>query len=252
MEKAKKGCLVLHGLTSTPATMHPIIEALEAGGYRVETPLLAGHGADLQTLAASTAKDWYASLMKAYQALSARAERIYVVGLSMGAILGLKMAEEMNAKITALALLSPPLRYTPIFRFLIMPGIRYTPLRWFIRSTAKNFEKSLLDPVEREYYRANSLARIPCNAVIELLNLTKEVKKNLGKINRPLLVMQGRKDHLVDPRGLLQIKKGVGSKTLELVLLSNSSHILSLDYDRNEVAKRIVDFFETANGGQTR
>jgi carboxylesterase len=39
-----KGALIVHGLTATPATMAPTIEAMEEAGYVVSAPLLPGHG----------------------------------------------------------------------------------------------------------------------------------------------------------------------------------------------------------------
>ncbi|MBI5299517.1 MAG: alpha/beta fold hydrolase [Deltaproteobacteria bacterium] len=247
-----KGCLVVHGLSGTPATMKPISDALQAKGYIVHAPLLSGHGINLRTLAHSTAEQWYESLLQAYQTLQSQVDDVYFVGLSMGSILGLKLAEELNSRIKALVLLAPPIEYTCSFRYFIIPGLRYTPLRWFIHSTAKDFDKSVLNPEGREYYRANSMARIPCDSVMELLNLTKAVCKNLSKVDQPLLVLQGRKDHMIHAHGFIKIKKGVHSQKLELALLPHSSHILPLDYDQAEVIKRIVNFFETvsANDGQ--
>lgn len=239
-----KACLVVHGLTGKPANMNSVAEALKAKGYLVKIPLLAGHGGDFKTLCQSTWEDWYASLRETYEALAAEADEIYFVGLSMGALLGLKLAVDVGPGLKAAAILAPPFMVRPIFRYLILPSVRYTPLRFFIRSVAKNFEKSVLDPEGRAIYKANSFQRMPSSCVFQTQNLVWLLKTELHKIRQPLLLMQGRKDHLADPRGLLEIKRGVASSKVEISLFDRSAHVVTVDYEKEAVAKKIIDFFE--------
>ena len=238
----KKGCLVIHGLTGTPANMDIVTEALKAKGYLVKAPLLKGH-TDLKTLSQTGWEDWYFSVRQAYEELSKETKDIYYVGLSLGAILGLKLAIDVGSSIKALALLAIPFEVQPIFRYLIIPAVRYTPLRFFIKSVAKNFEKSVLDPAGRKIYRANSIQRMPSHGVFETQNLVWLVKKDLAKITQPLLLIHGHKDHLADPHALLDLKKGVASKRVDIVMMENSGHVITMDYDREKVASRVVEFF---------
>lgn len=249
--KISKGCLVIHGLTGKPANMNSVAEALKTQGYLVKAPVLAGHGGDFKTLCASTWPEWYASLREAYEALAKEAEEIYFVGLSMGALLGLKLAADLGNSLKAAAILAPPFVVRPIFRYFVLPSVRYTPLRFFIRSVAKNFEKSVLDPEGRAIYKANSFQRMPSACVFETQNLVWLLKTELQKIRQPLLLMQGRQDHLADPQGLLEIKKGVSSSKVDLVLLDRSAHVVTVDYEKETVAKRVIEFFERATSQQT-
>lgn len=241
----KKGCLVIHGLTGTPANLETATNALKAKGYIVKTPLLKGHGSDLKTLMQTTWAEWYESVLKSYEELSKETGSIYFVGLSMGALLGLKLAIDLGNSLKALALLAVPFQVRPIFRYVVIPGVRYTPLRFFIRSVAKNFEKSVLDPEGRELYRANSLARMPSQCVFQTQNLVKLIKKDLTKISQPLLLIHGTKDHLADPDGLAKIQRGVSSPMVDIVMLENSAHVITVDYEREQVANRVVGFFES-------
>lgn len=255
----QKGCLVIHGLTGTPANLSPVTKALQEKGYIVKNPLLKGHGIDIETLTQSNCEDWYGTVRQAYEELSRESEEIYFVGLSMGALLGLKLAIDSNGDVSlskgnvplkgerplkGLALLGVPFVAKPLFRFLVIPGVRYTPLRFFITSVAKNFEKSVLDPQGRGAYRQNSLARMPCRSVFQTQDLVKFLRKNLAKISQPLLLLHGRKDHLADPRGLLEIQRGVSSPSVDIMMLENSAHVITCDYDKEKAAKRVVEFFE--------
>lgn len=248
----KKGCLIVHGLTGTPANMESVVLALKSRGYIVKAPLLAGHGGNLEMLMQTRWPDWYASVLAAWRDLSKQADEIYFVGLSMGALLGLKLAADLGNSLKAAAILAPPFVVRPIFRCVVLPGVRYTPLRFVIRSVAKNFEKSVCNAQGREFYRRNSIARMPASGVFSCQDLVRLLRKSdLKKIRQPLLLLQGRRDHLADPRGLLQIKKGVSSSKVDLVLLDRSAHVLTVDEEKEEVARRIIDFFEHASAGQT-
>ena len=244
-----KGCLVIHGLTGTPANMAPIAEALKAKGYLVKAPLLAGHGVDLKTLSATTWQDWYGTVARAHDELCRQAEQIFYVGLSMGGLLGLKLAEDVGSSLKGLALLGLPIKLRPIFRCLVIPAVRYTPLRFFIHSTAKNFEKSVLDPEGRALYRQNSLGRIPSPSVFQMEDLKKMIERNLKKVSQPLLLIHGHQDHLADPKGLLELKKKVSSTVVDIAMMEHSAHVVTLDYDKEAVVKKILNFFDSCSSG---
>ena len=241
----EKACLVVHGLTGTPQNMGPLIEGLEKAGYQVKAPLLNGHGEGLSKLAASKWQEWYALIVRSHDELKKNSKKVFFAGLSMGSLLGLKLAEEVGNDLDGLALLGVPWKLRPIFKYVVIPGIRYTPLRWIIRSTAKNFEKSVIDPEGRELYREHSLARMPGPAVFEMMDLLRTVKKDIFIVTQPLLMIHGTKDHLADPKGMLEIKNSVASKKVEIAMMEHSAHVLTLDYDKKAAVKKVVSFFDS-------
>ncbi|MDP2600690.1 MAG: alpha/beta fold hydrolase [Deltaproteobacteria bacterium] len=245
MTQFSKACLVVHGLTGTPQNMGPLITALEKAGYRVKAPLLNGHGEGLKKLAETPWQEWYGLIARCHNELKRDSKKVFFAGLSMGSLLGLKLAEEVGNDLDGLALLGVPWKLKPLFKYLVIPGIRYTPLRWIIRSTAKNFEKSVIDPQGRELYRSHSLARMPGTAVFQMMDMLSIVKKELAKVTQPLLMIHGAKDHLADPKGMLEIRNGVSSKKVEIVMMENSAHVLTVDYDKEAVVKKVVTFFDS-------
>lgn len=240
---SRRGCLVIHGLTGTPANVESVTETLRQRGFLVKAPLLAGHGESLKKLSRTGWRDWYATVLEAYEKLRGEADHIYYAGLSMGALLGLKLAIDKGEGIKGLALLGVPFHAQPLFRYLVIPSVRYTPLRLAIRSVAKNFEKSVLDPEGREQYRSTSIARMPGHGVFETQNLKKIVDKELAKITQPLLFIHGMKDHIADPKGPFAIKAKVASPMIDIVMLKNSAHVVTMDYEKEEAARRVADFF---------
>ena len=99
--------LCLHGLTGTPYEVRPPAEALAEAGFYCEGPLLPGHGtvpADLHRLPRAR---WVESVLAAHDALAERHERVYALGLSLGGLLALALAE--RRRLRGLVVMAAPL-----------------------------------------------------------------------------------------------------------------------------------------------
>src|SRR6266852_2399288 len=79
-------CLLLHGLTGSPAEVRPVGEALAGAGFRALGPLLPGHGTSPRDLETVTRFDVEDAAREALLSLRG-ARRVYLCGLSMGALL---------------------------------------------------------------------------------------------------------------------------------------------------------------------
>src|SRR5712691_5578487 len=104
-------CLLLHGLTGAPAEVRPVGEALARAGFRAVGPLLPGHGTSPQDLETVTRSDMLDAAREALLSLHG-ARRVYLCGLSMGALLAVRLAakgfvRQGVAPVSALALLAP-------------------------------------------------------------------------------------------------------------------------------------------------
>src|SRR5580658_9356725 len=88
------GVLLLHGFTGNPTSMRSIAELCAGAGYSVELPRLPGHGTTVEEMMTTTWADWTKTAEDAYDELSARCERVALVGLSMGGGLVAYLAEE--------------------------------------------------------------------------------------------------------------------------------------------------------------
>ena len=237
------GCLLVHGLTSSPGVMNPVRDALTNAGYLVEAPLLAGHGGTVDDVANSTWQDWYKSLRNAYRKLRHDTDKIYCVGLSMGALLGLKVAADEGWGVRALALISAPmkLQLTVYAKYL---AVNYTPLRWVIDSVPKDFDMSVAMPEGREQYRELALDRMPVAGVRQIVALQNSVMNTLGLVTNPLLVVHGEHDPVAPPWNAGIIKSGAASDVIEIINYSRSYHVVTLDWDGEDVARRITEFFK--------
>lgn len=237
------GCLLVHGLTSSPGVMNPMRDVLAQAGYHVEMPLLAGHGGSLDDVARTTWRDWYASLRTSYENLRRDVDKVYCVGLSMGALLGLKLAADEGWGVRALALISTPMKLPPRAQAKYMI-VNYTPLRWIIDSVKKDFAMSVALPEGREQYRALALDRMPLAGARQIVKLQRTVKDSLSHVANPVLIVHGEQDPVAPPWNSGIIKSGISSDVVEIITYSRSRHVVTLDWDGGDAALRVADFFK--------
>ena len=87
------GVLLCHGFTGSPGSLRPWAEYLADEGLTVSLPRLPGHGTTWQEMNRTRWEDWYAEVDRAFGELQATTDDIFLMGLSMGACLALRLAE---------------------------------------------------------------------------------------------------------------------------------------------------------------
>src|SRR6185369_11258439 len=107
----KTGVLLIHGLGGTPLELKSVATGLHSAGCTVHVCQLAGHCGAEADLAATNWKDWSATVEAGYRALLVHCDRIFVGGLSMGAILALNFARQHRHSLRGVLLLAPTLFY---------------------------------------------------------------------------------------------------------------------------------------------
>jgi carboxylesterase len=234
------GCLLVHGFTATPDEMRPLGQALAARGFPVRGVRLAGHGTDVADLARTRWADWFASVEEERARLARDVGRVAVVGMSLGALLALHLAATRPAAIEALVLCGTPIRIGDL-RVRWLPALARIPWvsrRWAMISKAGG--PDIADPVARAASR--SYTAMPLVGILELLRLQAVVRSELARVTQPALLLHGGHDHSVPIGNLELLRRSLGSRTVETHVLERSWHIVTLDYDRDEVARLAGDF----------
>jgi len=239
-----RGVLCLHGFTGTPFEVQPIADALRAGGYDVEMPLLSGHGLDPLALETTGWADWLDSARAAFEVLARRVPgRVAIVGFSMGGLLSLELAKAAPERVAALAVLSAPLR---LRRFQV-GGIRLLgmiPPRWR-RGRLRAIPKSIGSDVAHPDLRGKilGLPAMPLRALESLLELMAVARVGLQQVLAPTLVAHGRHDHTVPIADSVELSRLLGAATVERLWLENSFHLVGVDVDQALLIDAIQRFF---------
>jgi carboxylesterase len=239
--------LLLHGLTGTPAEVRPIADALATAGFAVHVPLHAGHR-DPEALAEHGWRDWYASAEAALLQFAGEGRRIVVAGFSMGAVLALRLAALHRPRIAGVASISVMLEL-PAWQVRLAAWLARLHRDRLYRHFVGHFPKRAVDVrIFARSQQSPSLRVFPFAAIAELGALQDDVRRRLGHITAPLLLLHGRYDHTAPPEHSERVAQAVGSALVRRVLLPRSFHIVGDDLDRAQVCSEVVEFARAVLG----
>ena len=226
-----RGALVLHGFTGNPQSMRGLALVLADAGFTVEMPLLPGHGTDVADMVPTRWEDWSAAAEAAYLDLAARSDAVVVVGLSMGGMLAVWLAEH-HPEIAALALVNP----------MVAPPDADTV--GFVQAMVDNGDElapGVGSDIAMEGSAESAYPELPLRAALSLFAAAVEVESALESVTCPVLLFTSTHDHVVDPKSsALLVKRAKGA--VEQVVLDRSYHVATLDYDKDEIEARTVEF----------
>jgi len=234
------GALVLHGFTGCPHSMRGLAEAFAEAGYTVELPRLPGHGTAIEDMLTTSWTDWSATVQTAYRELAARCDQVVVAGLSMGGTLAVWLALH-QPEIAGLVLINPAMgtqetsEMQPGLQAALEAGMTIVP----------GIGGDIADPHSTEL----AYADVPVAPLLSLLAASLEVTPRLGEITIPTLLIHSLQDHVVPPSASAAIEAGLGGP-VELVELQRSFHVATLDYERDEIERRSVEFAERVFAAQ--
>lgn len=234
------GVLLIHGFTGTPDSMRPVVNKLHDDGFTVSAPLLAGHGTTPENLAETSWKDWFQSAQSAYMDLHEKCSKIFVTGLSLGALLTLKLAMEYPQSISAISCLATPL-YLKSWASNLLPIIWHTPIR-ILYKFQKKLGVDIKDPMAKENFW--NYDRMPISCIISITDLQKSLRDSLANIQTPVLLMHSRHDSTASYESMNEVASQASSAITETITLENSYHVITLDYERELVANKVSSFFE--------
>jgi carboxylesterase len=249
------GFLLIHGLGGTPVELRYVAQGLARQGYTVHCCQLAGHCGSVDELRESTPTEWSASVAAAHDRLAAHCDVIIAGGLSMGAILAAQLAQTRPDGVQGLALFAPTLwlnGWSMPWHSRILRYIR--PSRLKLKMTLPEHEPyGLKDErvrglvVQSMKGKDSSEAGVFCTPVRCLSNfnaLCDEVRPRLRQIAAPALILHPREDDLADIDNAFYLQRHLGGR-VEMVVLEDSYHIITLDRQRQVVIERTAQFAES-------
>ena len=225
------GVLLCHGFTGSPASMRPWAEYLAAEGLSVSLPRLPGHGTNWQEMARTRWEDWFAELSRSFEELSKRAGDVFVMGLSLGACLGLRLAEVHGEQVRGLVLVNPSL--APDSKLFMLAPV----MKRLVRSL-----KGITDDIKKPGVTELGYDRVPVRAAATLPQLWKITRDGLGDLTQPVLVYRSTEDHVVGPPSMRALRAGLRSGQLTVRSCEDSYHVATLDNDASAIFAGSLDF----------
>jgi carboxylesterase len=257
-EGGKTGFLLIHGLSGTPVELRYIANGLARAGHTVYCPQLAGHCGTLEELRATTWHDWYDSVETALKRLSQRCDQVFVGGLSMGAILALRLAAQHPETVKGTMLYAPTLWlngwgvpwYGRLFSIVLQK--RVADLIWFSEREPYGIKDTRLRAIIADAIHSGDPSKagflsIPGGPMFELRKLVKAVKADLGSITQPALILHPRHDDRASLTNTHYLEKHLGGR-VETIILEDSYHVITLDRQRDVVLEKTVSFADALVG----
>ena len=257
---ADVGVLCIHGFTGSPAEMRPLGEYLARRGYTVQGLLLPGHGGAAEALKGHRWSQWVEAAHTALRALRQSCAHVVLAGESMGGLIALHLAtrhpdevEGVVSLATPAAIQDPRARLVRFARYFVPyfyplkeadfsdPAVR--------QSVAERMRESLDLDDPAVVRQLKTRVRIPLDAIAELMALNDQVVKDLPRLTRPVLFLQGRKDKTIAPNSMTLLCAIAGSKDKQMLWLENSGHVLPLEPDAHIVCYMAEQFVKRVAGG---
>jgi carboxylesterase len=231
------GVLVLHGFTGNPSSMTLQANAMAGHGYHVEQPRLPGHGTTLADMMTTYWADWSGAAADAYDRLAARAERIVVMGLSMGGTLTLwtGLQRQGDGKLVGLVCVNPATQPQPdevveMITEMLDDGTDVIPA----------IGSDIADPDVSEIAYEGT----PIRQLISLVNDgLRPMSDKFGDLTVPLMLFSSIDDHVVPPADSAHLAATYGGD-VEFIELTRSFHVATQDFDRDLICERSAEFVE--------
>lgn len=256
--------LLVHGLTGTPAEMRPVAKRAARAGFSVLCPVLSGHCLSERDLDRSTWRQWYGTVADSFEALKAVHRRVYVAGLSKGALLTILLAANEGDRVDGIALLSSTFFYDgwnmPQWkRRLLLPLVLYSPLRYFLHwqetppygikcERTRAMVHAVLEHRDAQASQKVGIFRTSALIIHESLRLVRVAKSALPRVKSPALIIHATEDDTASLKNAHYVAQRIKSRRIETFFVEDSYHVLTLDKRRNDVGDRMAVFFQECGG----
>ncbi|RYG74445.1 alpha/beta fold hydrolase [Lentibacillus lipolyticus] len=232
-EAGPRAVLLLHGFTGHSADVRMLGRFLEKKGYTSHAPIYRGHGKEPEELVKAGADEWWEDAVHAYNHLKELGySEIAVAGLSLGGVLGLKLAysEQLKGVIPMCA---------PMFfdnQEELTKGYKFKAREF------KQLEGKDKDTIESEVQQLVDESR---GMFGDLADLITEVHDQIDTIYTPTFVVQARQDEMINTDSASYIYENVEANQKDIKWYEQSGHVITMDKEKEQLHEDIYQFLES-------
>jgi len=236
-EQEAPGILLIHGYMAAPEEMKAFAQYLHQNGFTVYAPRLKGHGTSPEDLAGTKFEQWIESVEEAFVVLRHSCEKVIIGGFSTGAGLALDLCTRVDAMAAVFAV-APPMRLQDLGSYFVSAVNSWNTMikKIHLTAMAKEFIENTPENPHINYFRN------PIAGIHQLEKLMEALEPKLKTIQKPALVVQSRKDPVVNPKGTLKLFEGLGSETKECYIFDYNRHGILIGEGADRIYKAIENF----------
>ncbi len=215
--------IVVHGFSSAPKEMQNLALFLNENNFNVITPRLSGHGTVPEDLKTKTWQDWYKSVSRSITIASLQYKKVYIVGFSTGGLLALLSTKKQYKEFVSLVCINAALHLNDLRIKTLLPAISF----W--NDIVKVFNENKYAKEYIDNFPENpqiNYNKHYVSSIEQLSLLMDKIKKNLHKIKKPILIIQGKDDPVVNPSSAHEIYEKIESRFKKLKMINSSKHVI--------------------------
>ncbi|HEY4602125.1 MAG TPA: alpha/beta fold hydrolase [Cerasibacillus sp.] len=232
-ESGPRAVLLLHGFTGHSADVRMLGRFLEKRGYTSHAPIYRGHGVAPEQLIETSPHDWWEDALAGYEHLKSLGfKEIAVAGLSLGGVLGLKLAYSLPIK--AVIPMCSPMFFDNEEQ--LTAGFLHFSKQF------KQFERKDDRTISEEVHHLLTSSRPMFNEIGQLIE---KVKKEIDTIYTPAMVVQARQDKMINPESANYIYDKIESDVKKIQWYEESGHVITLDKEKDLLHEDIYTFLES-------
>ena len=256
----RNGVLLVHSLGGSPIELKFVAHALGQSGYTVYCPLLPGLAGGTDVSGLSTWQDWYEAVEAAHDEVAQQCDTVIVGGISAGSMLALRLAALRPEQVHGLMLFSPtfwPNGWAIPWHFSLFQFINHKWAARFFRFRARmplgikdeRLRNFILDSLQNGSEAIEDLFGRGGGLVLEFRKLVRGVKPLLSQVKQHALVFHPRHDDQSDLKNSLLLQRKLAG-LVEVHILDDSYHMVTLDRQRPIVVDRVKDFVARLTRGR--
>jgi carboxylesterase len=214
--------------------MRELGEKFFEAGFDAAGILLPGHGTIAEDLEIRSWMEWYDAVENKLIELKPKYSKIFLCGQSMGGCLSLLVAA--RHEISGVITIASGIRLYG-WSLIFLPIIQY-----FVRFIRKRTGPDVKDPVAKAKEVHYDL--MPVKSIIQLQALLKELREQINKVTAPVLLIHAKEDHTFDFKNQQMMFEVLGSSSKRKIILENSYHIATMDFDKSIIHKEAIQFIK--------
>lgn len=226
--------LFLHGFTASPSEVWPVARKLnEINNCSISGILLPGHGTTPEQLNEICWPEWYRAVHDELISLLNNYQQVFVGGLSLGALLALHAAVNING-LTGVAAINAPIFYhNAIIPRLADLARLFTPYY---------HKKGLKEIIEFENQGRFAYRVMPLKAFHSLNQLRRIVMQEVAGLEIPALIIQSQRDESVHFRSGNFLYEKISQENAQLIILNKSGHVATMGSEKELIAHKMASF----------
>ena len=202
------GIMIIHGFTSTTYEVKELAQYLGDKGFHTVAKNLPGHGTTVEDCNSTKYQQWLEFVEQNYAEIMSNNDKVFIIGISMGAVLGLHLSTlfPVDGLVAAAS----------VFKFNDQKKLEWlNPItKYFLPYLSK---RSRYDQKTRNSLIFYGYNKYPLRALNEFLKMTKVIQKKLYKVKTPTLILYTNHDLTSKKENINIVKNNISSSNIRVI-----------------------------------